>query len=182
MLNAVLCKSCGNYIHGRCAKIKRVTNRLAIVTVTELSYLGDRINSGGGCVAAVTSRTRLGWVRFRECQDLLCRKKFPLKIKGIVSESCMRSAVLYGSETWSLGQNWIGILPRTERAMVGNMCGMKLMDIKSTKDLMQMLDLNETIDQLAKVNSVRWHGQVLTKDKNHFLRRALDFKVKGTMK
>ena len=30
MLNAVLCKSCGNLIHGRpitCAKIKRVTNR-----------------------------------------------------------------------------------------------------------------------------------------------------------
>ena len=30
MLNAVLCKSCGNWIHGRCARIKRVTNRLAI--------------------------------------------------------------------------------------------------------------------------------------------------------
>ena len=30
MLDAVLCKSCGNWIHGRCAKIKRVTNRLAI--------------------------------------------------------------------------------------------------------------------------------------------------------
>ena len=30
MLNAVLCKSCGNRIHGRCAKNKRVTNRLAI--------------------------------------------------------------------------------------------------------------------------------------------------------
>ena len=76
MLNAVLCKSCGNWIHGRCAKIKRVTNRHAIdikcwkckgyhenvedqkeklhddvETVTELSYLGDRINSGGRCVA-----------------------------------------------------------------------------------------------------------------------------------
>ena len=30
MLDAVLCKSCGNWIHGRCAKIKRVNNRLAI--------------------------------------------------------------------------------------------------------------------------------------------------------
>ena len=30
MLIAVLCKSCGNWIHGRCAKINRVTNRLAI--------------------------------------------------------------------------------------------------------------------------------------------------------
>ena len=30
MLSAILCKSCGNWIHGRCTKTKRVTNRLAI--------------------------------------------------------------------------------------------------------------------------------------------------------
>ena len=30
MLNVVLCKSYGNWIHGRCAKIKMVINRLAI--------------------------------------------------------------------------------------------------------------------------------------------------------
>ena len=53
---------------------------------------------------------------------------------------------------------------------------------KMTKDLMQMLDLNETIDHLAKFNSVRWYGHVLRKDKNNFLRRALDLKVKWTMK
>ena len=89
MFNAALCNSCGNWIHGRCAKIKRVTNRLAIdfkcrkykgyhedvdegkeklyddvETVTEVSYIGDRMNSGGGCVSAVTSRIRLGWVKF----------------------------------------------------------------------------------------------------------------------
>ena len=29
-LNAVLYKSCGNWIHGRCAKMKRVTNRPTI--------------------------------------------------------------------------------------------------------------------------------------------------------
>ena len=47
---------------------------------------------------------------------------------------------------------------------------------------MQMLNLNKTIDQLAKVNSVRWYGHVLRKDKDNILRRALDFKVKGTRK
>ena len=30
MVNAVLCKSYGNWLHGRCSKIKMVTNRLAI--------------------------------------------------------------------------------------------------------------------------------------------------------
>ena len=35
-----------------------------------------------------------------------------------------------------------------------SMCGVKLMDKESTKDLMQMLDLNESIDQLVKANIV----------------------------
>ena len=49
--------------------------------VTECSYLYDGLNSVGGCVAAVRSGTRLGWVIFGQCQDLLCGKKFPLNIK-----------------------------------------------------------------------------------------------------
>ena len=56
------------------------------------------------------------------------------------------------------------------------------MDKKSTKDLMQMLDLNKTMDQLAKANSVGWYGHILRKDKKNFVRRALDFRVKGTRK
>ena len=84
MANAVICKSGGKWIHATCAKSKKVTNRLAIdlkcmkckgchknvedqeeklhddvETVTDYSYLGDGINSGG-CEAAVTSKTRLG--------------------------------------------------------------------------------------------------------------------------
>ena len=39
--------------------------------------------------------------------------------------------------------------------------GVKLMDNKSTKGLMQMLDLNEAMDQLARASSVRWYGHVL---------------------
>ena len=45
-----------------------------------------------------------------------------------------------------------------------------------------MLHLNKTIDQLAKTNSVRWYGNVLSKAKNNILCRALDFKVNWTMK
>ena len=35
------------------------------------------------------------------------------------------------------------------------------MDKKWKKDLMQMLDWNETIDQLAKAIIIRWYGHVL---------------------
>ena len=88
----------------------------------------------------------------------------------------------YGSETWCLGHNVVGILQRTETAMLRSICGVKLGDKKLTKDLIQMLDMNETIYQLAKANSVRWCGHVLINDKNNFLRRALDLMIKGTRK
>ena len=30
-------------------------------------YLGDRLNASSGTEAAVTARTRIGWIQFREC-------------------------------------------------------------------------------------------------------------------
>ena len=42
---------------------------------------------------------------------------------------------------------------------------------KKYTDLMSMLGLKETIDQLAIANSVRWYG--------HVVRRALDLEVEG---
>ena len=67
-------------------------------------------------------------------------EQFPLNIKGIVYKRYVRPAMLYGSETWCLGQHEIGILKRTERAMVRSMCGVKLMDKKSTKYLIKMFN------------------------------------------
>ena len=52
-------------------------------TVSDFTYLGDRVSAGGGCEAAVTARTRFGWIKFRS-----------------VVSCCMsyvRSATLYGS-------------------------------------------------------------------------------------
>ena len=54
------------------------------------------------------------------------------------------------------------------------------MDKELTKDLMQMLDFNETIYQLARANSALWCGHILRKDKNYSLRQALDLDIKGT--
>ena len=79
---------------------------------------GNRLNAGGGCQAAVTARARIGWVKFRECGELLNSKRFSLKLKGMVYRSCVRSAMLYGSAKWCLRENERAILKRTERAMV----------------------------------------------------------------
>ena len=54
-------------------------------------------------------------------------------------------------------------------------CGVQLKDRKWSTDLMFMLDMKETIDQLAMASSVRWYGHVLRREDGHVLRRALHF-------
>ena len=53
---------------------------------------------GGGCEAAVAAITRCWQVKLRECCELLYGSRFPLRLKGAVYESYMRSAILYVSE------------------------------------------------------------------------------------
>ena len=55
-------------------------------------------------------------------------------------------------------------------------------DTRWAKDLMLMLGLNETIDQLAMANSFRWYGYVLRREDGHVLIMALEFEVKGQRK
>ena len=89
-------------------------------------YLGDsRVNASGGCEATVTAKARNGWVNFKECRELLNSKRFSLKTKGMVNQSCLRSAMLYGSETWCLRENEMESLRRAERSMVRATCGAK---------------------------------------------------------
>ena len=67
--------------------------------VKSFCYLGDRLNASDGSEAAVTARTRIGWIKFRECGELLYVRKLSLKMKRRIFQSCVRSAMLYGSET-----------------------------------------------------------------------------------
>ena len=146
-------------------------------TVRELTYLGDRVSASGGCEAAVSARIRCGWVKFMECGKLLCGRRFPLKLKGSVYRSYVRPAIQHGSEAWCMKESVMGILRRTKRSIVRAMCGLQLDRIRST-DLILMLGLNETIDQLAMANCVHWHNHVLRREDGHVIRRALVLRSK----
>ena len=132
-----------------------------VETVREFTCLDDRVSAGGGCEAAVTVRTRCGWVKFMECRELLYGRRFPLRLKGAIYKTYVRPAALYGSEALCLKESEIGILCRAERSMVRAMCGVQLKEGKRSTDFMFILGLSETMDQLAMANSVHWHGDVL---------------------
>ena len=49
--------------------------------MNEFCYLGNRLNSSWGCEAAITARARIGWIKLRECRELLLGNRFPLRMK-----------------------------------------------------------------------------------------------------
>ena len=143
MANSMIGTKCGKWVHGKCAKMKRVTSTLVKGFVCELCinttegivepgeeisffkkvefvksfcYLGDWLNANCGSEAALTARTRIGWIKSTECGELLYGRKFSLKTKGRIYISCVRSAILCGNETWCLKENEMAIL-RIEKAM-----------------------------------------------------------------
>ena len=107
MTKSVLRTKCENWVHGRCAKIKRVTTRLTlhyvcprykgimkrtvdsikklcgeVDTVNGFCYLKDRLISSRGYKMPVTATGRIGWARFREYGQLLHENRFSLRMKG----------------------------------------------------------------------------------------------------
>ena len=65
-------------------------------------------------------------------------------MKGRIYQSCIRSAVLYGSETWCLRENEMAILRRTKKAIMRAMCGVKIIEKRRSQELMSLLGLKDT--------------------------------------
>ena len=155
MVDSNLYVKCGKWIHSRCSGVKRVNQQFSgnfickkcegnigdaveqketlcdeVKTVREFTIIGDRDSAGGGCEAAVTARTRRGLAKLRECGELLCDRRFRLKLNGVVHKSYVKPAMLYGIEEWCLRETEMGVLVRTERSMVRAMCGIQHKDRK----------------------------------------------------
>ena len=62
------------------------------------------------------------------------------------------------------------------------MCSQKVVNRKTTEEQLDLLEMKETMHQLATANGVRWYGDVLRSDNDSVLRVALDLKVSGKRK
>ena len=82
-----VCSKCNGIMEGTVDSIEKLWDQ--VKTVNEFCYLGDKLNASGDCEAAVTARVRIGWVRFRECGELLLGNRFPLRMKGKVYRCCV---------------------------------------------------------------------------------------------
>ena len=69
----------------------------------------------------------------------MTKKEVPLKLKGKIYVACVRSAMIYGSETWAMTMEISNRLERTEKQMVRWMCGVQLRDRVPSEELRERM-------------------------------------------
>ena len=203
--NSIYCTHCNKWVHKRCSGIAgnlatvrnfkcrtcldpspnhdRITSVKLKGTeyeaVDQFCYLGDMLSAGGGAEASTVARVRSGWKKFRELLPLLTNRTFSHKVKGRLFSACVRSAMLYGSETWPLKQEDLSRLARTDMQMVRWMCNVSLRDRKSSEELRNRLHIPDITDLLQQ-KRLRWYGHVERMDKENPVRQVRLINVNGT--
>ena len=111
--------------------------------IDKLCYLGDMLSQEGGCEHAILKRIQTGWLKFRELSHLLIGKEMSLRSKGIIYTTCIRPAMLYGSETWPTKVEDIRKIQRSEMRMLRWMTGVSLSEKKSNECVRSMLAIDD---------------------------------------
>lgn len=186
--NSILCNSCKNWVHKKCSGLKRLkedpdfkcarcrgtarpcdgrpqtevqvgSDKLEVVA--SFCYLGDMLSAGGGCDLTTRTRVKAAWRKFKELLPILTSRHLSFKTRGRVYSTCVRSVMLYASETWPLSKPNLQRLQRNDRAMIRQICNIKPQDIATTRSskLLGQLGL-EDLDLILRERRLRWYGHV----------------------
>ena len=98
-----------------------------------------------------------------------------MKVRGHAYNACIRSVLLYASETWAVRVDDIDRLVRNDNAMVR--CKKKKK--KPSSDLRTRMDIS-SIEDVIRYNRLRWFGHLQRMDEEKWPRKILNFEVNGS--
>ena len=126
---SIFCNGCKNWVHKKCSGLKRLTkdpdyrctrcrgtarpldggpqkevqvgpDKLEVVA--SFCNLEDMLSAAGGCELSTTTRVKTAWKKFKELLLVRSSSHLSFKTRDRVYSSCVWSAMLHASETWSL--------------------------------------------------------------------------------
>jgi len=100
VMKTFVCRRCVNPSTGTGRTSIDVAVNENLELVDKFCYLGDMLSADGDADAAVETKIRIGWNKFRQLVPLLTNKDISLIMWGRSYSSCVRSSMLHGSETW----------------------------------------------------------------------------------
>ena len=136
------------------------------------------MNADGGADSAVVTRVRSAWKKFKELAPILTLRGASLKLKGKVYGSCVRSCMLYGSETWPMKKEHEAMLERTEMRMIRWMCGVTLRDRQTSSELRERMGV-DPVSEVIRRNRLRWFGHVERKEDTDWVKKCMGMQVGG---
>ena len=136
------------------------------------------IGAGGGAEEASRTRVKCSWGKFRELSPILTARGASLKLKGKIYRTCVRSVLVYGSETWAMKVEDLHRLVRTERMMVRWMCGVTLKDRRHSDELLNRLGI-ECVSEVVSRGRLRWYGHVERKRSDDWVSACRDIVIEG---
>ena len=186
--NSICCSKCLLWVHKKCSRIsgrlredpdyvcprcqglsRPIDGRPAthievgsvqVEVVDEFCYLGDMLGAGGGCTNAIINRCRIAWGKFRKLLPILTSRHLALHIRGRVFSTCVRTAMLHGSESWGPRACDLQRLRRNDRSMIRWICGVRPQDQINSNVLLAKLGLAE-IGKVLRSRRLRWYGHAV---------------------
>jgi len=100
VMKSFICRGCVNPVTGTGCTSVDIGGDANPELVDKFCYLGDMLSVDEDADAAVETRIRIGWNKFRQLVLLLTNKDISLTLRGRLYSSCVRSSMFHGSETW----------------------------------------------------------------------------------
>ena len=91
-------------------------------------YLGNMLSAAGGCELTTTARVKTVWKKFKELLPILSSRHLSFKTRGHVYSSCVLRAMLHATEIWPLTKPNLERLQWNDRAMIKQICSVRLQD------------------------------------------------------
>ena len=110
-----------------------VANEIAIEgtvipRVERFKYLGSIIHEDGEIDEAINQRIKSRWQKWKKASGVLSDKRIPLKLKGRVYRTVIRSTLLYGVECWPTKRSHLQRMKVAEMRMLRWICGHTRLD------------------------------------------------------
>ena len=202
--SSVRCVACKKWCHRRCSGLRNVqgagdefrcpkcvegrdqnedlqqirAGTAQVEIVDSFCYLGDVLRCEGGAEAAVRARIACAWKSWRELASILVNQSIPFKARAQVYRACVRSVLLYGSETWATTQQLEDLITRCDTRMLRYMLGIRWQD-EVPNEVVRSRSGLPGVDELMRRSRLRWFGHVTRREEDNYLRRALAYEAEG---
>ena len=72
---------------------------IKVPKVKKFKYLGPMVQESDNCERKIKRRVQAGWNEWRKVSRVICNRRLPARVKGKVSSSVVRPAMVYGLDS-----------------------------------------------------------------------------------